>query len=194
MRLHTRAVRTPKESLHWKLTLGRKSLAAPGNRTCVSGVPVRYSLPTELHPRPHGTWADFSTLFTLHPTRAQEAPRSEPVFKLFTIRESGKHDNALANKDEICWQLYLDGAVLLSLWFSAAVDRPPANKFVLFHVITQTTCFGHYQVAPQLPSNRVIGCEVVHCEFVSTWANYPLWGLMERQPHVLGRTKFLWSL
>ena len=31
-----RAVRTPKESLHWKLTLGRKCLAAPGNRTCVS--------------------------------------------------------------------------------------------------------------------------------------------------------------
>ena len=29
-------VRTPKESLHWKLTLGRRSLAAPGNRTCVS--------------------------------------------------------------------------------------------------------------------------------------------------------------
>ena len=35
------SVRTPKESLHWKLTLGRKSLAAPGNRTCVSGVTVR---------------------------------------------------------------------------------------------------------------------------------------------------------
>ena len=36
-------VRTPKESLHWMLTLGRKSLAAPGNRTCVSGVTVRCS-------------------------------------------------------------------------------------------------------------------------------------------------------
>ena len=34
-------VRTPKESLHWKLTLGRTSFAAPGNRTCVSGVTVR---------------------------------------------------------------------------------------------------------------------------------------------------------
>ena len=38
----TRNVRTPKESLHWKLTLGEKKfLAAPGNQTCVSGVPVR---------------------------------------------------------------------------------------------------------------------------------------------------------
>ena len=35
--------RTPKESLHRKLTLGEKkeSLAAPGNRTCTSGVPLR---------------------------------------------------------------------------------------------------------------------------------------------------------
>ena len=32
--------RTTKDSLHWKLTLGRKSLAAPGNRTCVCGVMV----------------------------------------------------------------------------------------------------------------------------------------------------------
>ena len=32
-----------KESLHWKLTLGEKSFAAPGNRTCVSGVLVRIS-------------------------------------------------------------------------------------------------------------------------------------------------------
>ena len=38
-----RGARTPQESLHWKLTLGEKSLAAPGNRTCVSGVPVRCS-------------------------------------------------------------------------------------------------------------------------------------------------------
>ena len=39
-------VRTPKESLHWNLTLGRKSLAAPGNRTCVSGLtgPMLYQL------------------------------------------------------------------------------------------------------------------------------------------------------
>ena len=36
-------VQTLKKSLHWKLTLGRKSFAAPGNRTCVSGVPVRCS-------------------------------------------------------------------------------------------------------------------------------------------------------
>ena len=33
-------VRTPIESLHWKLTPGRKSLAAPGNRTCISCVTV----------------------------------------------------------------------------------------------------------------------------------------------------------
>ena len=31
------------ENLHWKWTLGENSLAAPGNRTCVSGVPVRCS-------------------------------------------------------------------------------------------------------------------------------------------------------
>ena len=34
---------TVNESLHWKLTLGGKSLASPGNRTCISGVPVRRS-------------------------------------------------------------------------------------------------------------------------------------------------------
>ena len=34
----TQGLRTPKESLQWKLTLGRKSLAAPRNRTCISGV------------------------------------------------------------------------------------------------------------------------------------------------------------
>ena len=39
---HT-GVQTPKESLHRKLTLGRKSLAALGDRTCVSGVTVRCS-------------------------------------------------------------------------------------------------------------------------------------------------------
>ena len=33
----------PWGSLHWKLTLGENSLAAPGNRTCVSGVPVQWS-------------------------------------------------------------------------------------------------------------------------------------------------------
>ena len=31
--------RTPKESLYWKLTLGEKSLAAPGTRTRVSIAP-----------------------------------------------------------------------------------------------------------------------------------------------------------
>ena len=36
-------VRTPKKSVHWKLNLGNKCLAAPGNRTCVSGVTVRCS-------------------------------------------------------------------------------------------------------------------------------------------------------
>ena len=34
---------TVSESLHWKLALGEKSLAAPGNRTCANGVPVRRS-------------------------------------------------------------------------------------------------------------------------------------------------------
>ena len=48
-------VRTPKESLHWKLTLGRKSLAAPGNRTFVSGVPVRYSSQLSYIPSPELT-------------------------------------------------------------------------------------------------------------------------------------------
>ena len=32
----TGAVRTPPDSKHWKLTLGEKSLAAPGTRTCMS--------------------------------------------------------------------------------------------------------------------------------------------------------------
>ena len=37
-------VRTPKESLHWKLTRGGKNpLPQLGNRTCVSGVTVRCS-------------------------------------------------------------------------------------------------------------------------------------------------------
>ena len=47
-----RGVRTPKESLHWKLTLGRKSLAAPRNRTCVSGVTVRCSSQLSYIPPP----------------------------------------------------------------------------------------------------------------------------------------------
>ena len=41
MRLRTGGAQTPKESLHWKLTPGEKYLAEPGNRTCVSNVPVR---------------------------------------------------------------------------------------------------------------------------------------------------------
>ena len=48
-------VRTPKESQHWKLTRGvggGGSLAAPTNRTCVSGMAVRCPKPTELHPTP----------------------------------------------------------------------------------------------------------------------------------------------
>ena len=44
-------VRTPKESLHWKLTLRGKSPVAPGNRTFVSSVTVRCST-NELHPQP----------------------------------------------------------------------------------------------------------------------------------------------
>ena len=38
-----RGVQIPKESLQWKMTLGRKSLVAPGNRTCVSGMTIRCS-------------------------------------------------------------------------------------------------------------------------------------------------------
>ena len=39
MQLHTGAVWTPQESLHWKLTLGEKSLAASGTWTCISIAP-----------------------------------------------------------------------------------------------------------------------------------------------------------
>ena len=39
MRLHTGAVRTPSDSLHCKLTLGEKSLAAPGIGTRISIAP-----------------------------------------------------------------------------------------------------------------------------------------------------------
>ena len=35
-------VQTPFESLHWKLTLGEKSLAAPGNRTCNGGMLIQH--------------------------------------------------------------------------------------------------------------------------------------------------------
>ena len=48
-------VRTALESLHWKLTLGEKSLAAPGNRTCVGGVPVRCCTNWATSP-PHPCW------------------------------------------------------------------------------------------------------------------------------------------
>ena len=36
-------VQIPSESLHWKLTLGEKSLATPGNWPCVRGMPVQCS-------------------------------------------------------------------------------------------------------------------------------------------------------
>ena len=39
MWLHMGAVRTQHESLHWKLTLGEKSLVSAGNWTCISIVP-----------------------------------------------------------------------------------------------------------------------------------------------------------
>ena len=45
-------VRTPKWSLHWKLTLGIKSLAAPGDRACVSGVTVPCSNQLSYIPSP----------------------------------------------------------------------------------------------------------------------------------------------
>ena len=63
MRLHTRAVRTAQE----KLTLGQKSLAAPGTRTRVSiasgTLPTELSLPLTCHavwPNFfHGAWPNF---------------------------------------------------------------------------------------------------------------------------------------
>ena len=49
MWLHKGGIWTHYESLHLKLTLGEKSIAAPGNRTCVSGMTVWCST-NELHP------------------------------------------------------------------------------------------------------------------------------------------------
>ena len=43
-------VRTPQERLHWKLTVGEKSLTAPRNRTCIDSLPVRCST-NWLHPQ-----------------------------------------------------------------------------------------------------------------------------------------------
>ena len=47
-----RDVRTQKEGLHRKLTLGRKSFAAPENQTCVSGVTVQCSNQVSYIPNP----------------------------------------------------------------------------------------------------------------------------------------------
>ena len=57
-----RGARTPSERLHWKLTLGEKSLAAPGNRTRLSGVPVRRSTNRATSP-PHNI--QFSSIKSL---------------------------------------------------------------------------------------------------------------------------------
>ena len=46
------SVQTLKENLHWKLTLGRISLATPGNRTCVSSVTVWCSYQLSCNPSP----------------------------------------------------------------------------------------------------------------------------------------------
>ena len=54
-------VRTPKESLHWKLSFGRKSLVAPGNQTFVSGVTVRCS--NQLSYIPSQFWSIFRSIF-----------------------------------------------------------------------------------------------------------------------------------
>ena len=51
-----------RKSLHWKLTMGEKSLAALGNQTCVSGVMVR-CCNQQLHPHPSWLftmWQSFS--------------------------------------------------------------------------------------------------------------------------------------
>ena len=66
-------VRAPYESLHENSTLGGKSLAAPGNRTWVSGVPVRCSNPLSYIPsssklqfnRPIDHFYNLLTLFIL---------------------------------------------------------------------------------------------------------------------------------
>ena len=47
-----RGVWTPKESLHWKLILGRKSLARLGSWTCISCVMVRCSNQLSCIPSP----------------------------------------------------------------------------------------------------------------------------------------------
>ena len=45
-------VQTPKGSVHWKLTVGEKSHSTPGDQTCDSGVPVRYSYQLSYIPAP----------------------------------------------------------------------------------------------------------------------------------------------
>ena len=66
MWLPTGAVQTHQKSLHWKLTLGEKALAEPGNKTCisiVSGLPVWCSanspsppISMEMSPYPLEPW------------------------------------------------------------------------------------------------------------------------------------------
>ena len=63
MWLHMGGVQTPLESLHWKLTLGEKSLAAPGNQTCIGNVPVWCS--TNWATSPHVVLFLFFFLFFL---------------------------------------------------------------------------------------------------------------------------------
>ena len=57
-------VRTLKESLHWKWTQGEKSLAAPGNQTCISGVLVWCSANWATSP-PISSVVNFSSFFFL---------------------------------------------------------------------------------------------------------------------------------
>ena len=72
-------VRTKWESLHWKMTLGEKSLAVPGNRTCVSDLMIRCST----------IWAT-SPPFLNWKTKHRAEPRSSKdlIWSLYSAKHS----------------------------------------------------------------------------------------------------------
>ena len=72
--MHTGAVRTPKESLHWNLSLGVKFISAPATQTCVSMA---------------GAWLFSRTLYQLSCSR----PMSAGSMKIIE-RENMKQLNA----------------------------------------------------------------------------------------------------
>ena len=78
-------LRTSKESLHWKLTRGRKSLAAPGNRTWVCGVTVRCSTNcTSSQPQPQYIDQLNSNLFSV-----QQLPTSSGLEHVISTTTKG---------------------------------------------------------------------------------------------------------